>query len=141
MTFHYIELKTYCHATESLDKVKKALFFVAGREIDLEKSETEGYYGNPILILTGELTRNREMDKFFRSLPEGLIEELTDGLERRIDERCNFYFRLDKGGAFLEEYRSSRGDNTIRVRARVESYPAKRETAIKKIDKYLKEIK
>jgi len=140
VTFHYIEFKTYCHATESLEKVKEAFENTAGTEMELEISDAEGYYGNPIKILEGKISRNQEMDRFFESLPDDLIEELKEQLEKRIDERCNFFFRLDKGKALLGKPVLTRGGNSIRIRARVESYPSKKSTAVKKMREYLSEI-
>lgn len=141
VTFHYIEFKTYCHATEDKEKVRSALFNIIGQEIELEENEAEGYYGNPILIMSGKIDINTEMDDFLSRLNDDIIEELLMTLENRIDERCNFYFRLDKEKAYDEELKLSSGSNTIKVRARVESYPAKRDNAIKKMREYLQEKK
>ncbi|MFW6196254.1 MAG: RNA-binding domain-containing protein [Thermoplasmatota archaeon] len=139
MTFHYIEFKTFCHSTEDPDKVVEVMENIAQHELEIECNEAEGYYGNQILILEGQISRNREMDFFFDSLPENTIKQLLNTLERRIDERCNFYFRLDKEHAHDEELKLTDGENSVKVRARVESYPSKRETAVKKMKKYLEE--
>jgi len=141
MTFHYIEFKTYCHATEDIDKVKDILYELAGEDIEIETSEAEGYYGNPIEILETTISRNRDMDEFFKKIPEDIIQDLLDTVERRVDERCNFFFRLDKEGRLDEGLLLSDGENTVKVRARVESYPAKRSSAIDILQKYLKELK
>jgi len=141
VTFHYIEFKAYCHATESLDKVKKSVENLAGRELELEISEAEGYYGNPIKILEGKISKNREMDDFFKNLPEKVIQKLQKELGKRIDERCNFFFRIDKGEAYQGESVLTSGGNSIRIRARVESYPSKKETAVEKMEEYLSDVK
>jgi len=140
VTFHYIEFKAYCHATESLDKVKESLENLAGRELELEISDAEGYYGNPIKILEGEISKNKEMDDFFESLPEEIIQRLREELDKRIDERCNFFFRIDKGKAYQKDFVLTSGGNSIRVRARVESYPSKKETAVEKMRDYLSQL-
>ncbi|MEF8834991.1 MAG: RNA-binding domain-containing protein [Candidatus Thermoplasmatota archaeon] len=137
MTFHYIEFKTYCHATESLDKVENAVENLAGKELEIEISDAEGYYGNPIQILEGKISKNREMDEFFENLPEEVIQRLKKEVDKRIDERCNFFFRIDKGKAYEEEIVLTDGGNSIRIRARVESYPSKKETAVDKMEEYL----
>ncbi len=141
VTFHYIEFKAHCHATEDLNKVKEAVENLADSELEFEISDAEGYYGNPIRILETKINRNREMDDFFDSLPSEVIQQLLQDLKRRIDERCNFFFRIDKGKAFEEDLALITGGNSIRVRARVESYPSKRETAIEKMEEYLKEAR
>lgn len=138
VTFHYIEFKAFCHATEDPDKVISAMENAAQHELEIESDEAEGYYGNQIIILESQISRNREMDLFFDSLPQTVIQDLLDSLERRIDERCNFYFRLDKEKTYDEELVLTEGENAVKVRARVESYPSKRETAVKKMNEYLK---
>lgn len=140
MTFHYIEFKAYCQATEDPDKVIQSIVNIAGESIELEKEDAEGYYGNPIEIIEGDISRNREMDMVFRKLPETVIQTLLNSLERRMDERCNFFFRLDKQQAYEKNFVLSDGSNTIKCRARVESYPAKREKAIQRIENYLKSV-
>ncbi len=137
MTFHYIEFKTHCHATESLEKVKDAVENLVGQELEMEVAEAEGYYGNPIRILEGKIERNREMDDFFERLPKEFKAELLKDLKKRTDDRCNFFFRVDKSRAYQNELVLTEGGNSIRVRARVESYPSKKKTAIRKMEKYL----
>ncbi len=138
MTFHYIEFKAYCQATEDPDKVIQAMVNIAGENIELEKEDAEGYYGNAIEIIEGKISRNREMDQVFRKLPATLIQTLLNSLNRRMDERCNFFFRLDKQEAYQENFVLSEGSNTIKCRARVESYPAKKEKAMGHMEEYLK---
>jgi len=140
VTFHYIEFKAYCHATESIDKVIEAVENLAGRELELEISNAEGYYGNPIEILEGKISKNNEMNKFFKNLPLEVIQKLRRELDKRIDDRCNFFFRIDKGKAYEGEFVLTEGGNSIRIRARVESYPSKKETAVEKMNEYLSQL-
>lgn len=137
VTFHYIEFKAHCHATESLEKVKEAVENLVGQELEMEVSDAEGYYNNPIKILEGEISRNQEMRDFFERLPDEIKAELVKDLERRIDDRCNFFFRVDKSKAYEEELVLTDGGNSIRVRARVESYPSRKETAVEKMEEFL----
>ena len=137
VTFHYIEFQAYSHATEDLERVKKAMENLAGKELEFEISDAEGYYGNPIKILEAKMSRNQEMDDFFERLPGAFIKELREELDRRIDKRCNFFFRVDKGKAYEDEIVLTKGGNSIQVRARVESYPSRKETAVKKMREYM----
>lgn len=137
VTFHYIEFKAHCHATESLEKVKEAVGNLVGQELEMEISDAEGYYNNPIKILEGKISRNQEMRDFFEGLPDDLKAELVKELERRIDDRCNFFFRVYKSKAYEEELVLTEGGNSIRVRARVESYPSRKETAVEKMEELL----
>ncbi len=140
VTFHYVEFKSHCHATEDLDKVKESMENLADMELEFYISEAEGYYGNPINILETKIDRNRDMDEFFDSLDSKVVKGLLNDIERRIDERCNFFFRIDKGKALENVFSLTTGGNSIRVRARVESYPSKRETAIEKMNEYLRKM-
>ncbi|MFW5945527.1 MAG: RNA-binding domain-containing protein [Candidatus Natronoplasma sp.] len=141
MTFHYIEFKAFCHATESLDRVEISVENLAGRELEMDISDAEGYYGNPIKILESKISKNREMDDFFEDLPEDVIQRLQKEVEKRIDERCNFFFRIDKGKAYEGESVLTEGGNSIRIRARVESYPSKKKTAVEKMKSYLSQLR
>jgi len=140
VTFHYIEFKAYCHATESLDRVERSVENLAGRELEMEISDAEGYYGNPIKILEGKISKNREMDDFFENLPEEVIQKLQKEVDKRIDERCNFFFRVDKGKAYEGDFVLTERGNSIRIRARVESYPSKKKNAVKKMKAYLSQL-
>ncbi|MFW6064616.1 MAG: RNA-binding domain-containing protein, partial [Candidatus Natronoplasma sp.] len=62
-------------------------------------------------------------------------------VEKRIDERCNFLFRIDKGKAYEGESVLTEGGNSIRIRARVESYPSKKKTAVEKMKSYLSQLR
>lgn len=140
MTFHYIEFLTYCHATENPSKVIQAVENIAGEEIELEERESHGHYGNPILIFTGKLERKREMREVFKKFSKEDLREILRTLEKRVDEQCNFFIRVDKGRAYEEEVIPAEGDYTIRLRARIESYPAKREKALNIAEDYIGEL-
>ncbi len=137
MTFHYIKFTTYCHATEDPSKVKEALINAAGREVEIEEELVKGHYGNTITIMRCELSKSVEYKTLFDDLPKELVESLLDTVEKRIDEDCNFYFRLDKASAYLEEPRLSDGNYVIKIRAKVETYPAKRKKALNNIKQFL----
>ncbi|MFO7991081.1 MAG: RNA-binding domain-containing protein [Thermoplasmata archaeon] len=140
MTFHYIEFLTYCHATEKPSKVIEAVENISGEGIELDERESHGHYGNPILIFTGKLERNREMKEVFKRFSKDDLEEILTTLEKRVDEQCNFFVRVDKGKAYEEAIVPSTGNYTIRLRARIESYPAKREKALKIAEDYIQEL-
>ncbi|MFW5928732.1 MAG: RNA-binding domain-containing protein [Thermoplasmatota archaeon] len=140
MTFHYIEFKAFCQATEDPEKVIQAMVNIAGECIHLEKEDAEGYYGNPIEIIQGKISRNNEIDQVFLKLPPSILKTFLKTLDKRIDDRCNFYFRLDKQKAYEKEFMLADGSNTIKCRARVESYPADKKKAVNRMENYLKEI-
>ncbi len=131
MTFHYIEVETYCHATEDPGRVKEALKTLLGEEIETEEEMTRGHYGNTITIMRCKVSRNRDIKKLFMRLPEEIRDSLFKTLERRTDEDCNFFFRLDRGSVYLKKPALSDGGYVIKFRGKVEAYPAKREKALR----------
>lgn len=135
----HLELRTFCHATESEEKVRKALAFVSdGREVTVVHSE--GYHGNKILIMECVISRKADIRAFFRRLSASDLKALLDTMDNRMDEDGQFFFRLDKQKAFLEEMVLFTGDDCIHVRAKVESYPKRREKALENAKSMLQEL-
>lgn len=52
---HYILFRTQAHATEDVSRVRKALETVLPPETPITEERTEGYFGNPITILTARI--------------------------------------------------------------------------------------
>ena len=126
--FHYVDLRTFCYATEDEKRVRAALRTFLPEEPDIEREETEGHHGDRILVLSARLERADEMRAVLSTLTElddieGVLAELDD----RVAEDCSFFLTLDKQAAFRGEAR--RGDG-ITLRAKVEAYPAKKANAI-----------
>jgi RNA binding exosome subunit len=55
------------------------------------------------------------------------MDRVLDELDDRVDDNCAFFLSLDKQAAFGGRTELGEG---ITLRAKVEAYPAKRETAI-----------
>ncbi len=136
MTFHYIEVETYCHATEDPVRVKETLKNLLGDEIEIEEVNTRGHYGNTITIMRSKLSRNREIRELFERLPQEIKKSLRDSLDMRTDDDCNLYFRINKGSAYLQEPELSDGSYVLKFRGKVEAYPAKREKALKALNDF-----
>lgn len=118
----YVDVRFSAHATEDVEKVKKAVYnlFPPARveEIEFKKDVVKGHHGNPI-ILFAMRTKNEE-------LVNALVKKLASGLGRydkeKISEQCemfsdrsNLYLRLDKQAAFENEFRLRR-DDPIHIR-------------------------
>ncbi len=127
-TFKSLHARAFCHATEHLDRVKKAMLNVLG-EIELRVSKTEGHHGNPIVIVEATIAEPQGIDEFFGRIRDADIEAIAGSLERRIDDGCNLFLKLDKQEAFAGSLRLGSGDDVISVRVRVRAYPARREAA------------
>ncbi len=89
------------HATE--DKMRIIRSVISTLEIPLQEKfneiQYEGHWGNKILRLTTEIN-NKEaqtlIEKILKSLSFTEKEYLITELDKHIDEKGNFYLRLDK---------------------------------------------
>lgn len=128
LPFHYVDLRAFCYATEAESRVTDALRTLIPETAEIDRAEGEGHHGDPIVILSARVERAAEMDHVFARLRESVdFEAIRDELPDRIDENNSLYLQLDKQAAAQGEIRLGQG---ITVRAKVEAYPAKRETAI-----------
>ena len=134
-----MHFRVFCHATEDEIRVVQALKFASGAD-DITREVTEGYHGNPIIKLEVFIKEKRRSRDFFSRLDEGVIKELVGTLEKRVDDDCNLYLRLDKQEALLGILRMTTSDDAIAVRAKIESYPKKRETAMKSVTEFLESV-
>jgi RNA binding exosome subunit len=136
--FHYVDLRTFCYATEDEKRVRAALRTFLPEETDVEREETEGHHGDRILVLSARLERADEIRHVLSRLAEiedfeGLVAELDD----RIDDNCAFFLGLDKQAAYSG--RVTLGDGLM-LRGKVEAYPAERERAIETAEEALEDL-
>ena len=135
-TFASLHARTFCHATEDLERVKSALENVIGKA-EIKISKTEGHHGNPIIVLEAVIEGNEEIDEFFSRLGAKDIEVLLSSLSSRIDEGCNLFMRIDKQTAFKGHATLGDSEDVISVRVHVRSFPARCEIATDLAKEYL----
>jgi len=126
--FHYVDLRTFCYATEDEKRVETALRTYLPEECELDRQVTAGHHGDRIVVLSARLENADDV----RYVLDRLIElpdydAFLDELDERVSEDCSLYLTLDKQAAFRGEPRQGDG---ITLRAKVEAYPAKREAAV-----------
>ncbi|MBX0321465.1 RNA-binding protein [Halomicroarcula sp. F13] len=126
--FHYVDLRTFCYATEDERRVAEALRTFLPEDWELERTESEGHYGDRIVVLSARV-ENADDVRHVLSQVATLddIDDVRAELDDRVDDNCSFFLTFDKQAAFGGEVR--RGDG-ITLRAKVEAYPAKREKAV-----------
>ena len=134
-----MHFRAFCHATEDEAKVVQALKFASGAD-EVTREVTEGYHGNPIIILEVFIKEKRRSRDLFSRLDVEEIKEIIASLEKRMDEDCNLFLRLDKQEAYLGNLKMTTSDDAIAVRAKVESYPKKLETAMKSVTEFLESL-
>jgi RNA binding exosome subunit len=132
--FHYVDVRAFCYVTEDEQRVEEALGQVLPEEFELDRAESEGHYGDPILVLSARVESEAGMEAVLdglRALPDEERARLQAELDERVDDDCSFFVSLDKQAAARGEMRLGEG---ISLRAKVEAYPAKRESAIEAIE-------
>lgn len=139
MSLHYLTFRAFCQATEDEKKVISAIGFVSGSE-DLTITRSQGFHGNPILIIETMVKSKRRIDLVLRSLGLRSIRELRETLESRLDDDGNFFFRLDKQAAFDGRVAMTTHDDVIAVKGKVKAYPNNRERAREVIADYLDQL-
>ncbi len=137
MAFLRAHFRTFVQATESESKVRKAMCSILG-DYELATIETEGHFGNSILILEGVLTRSRDIRDFMACLKgTQIIEELLANMDDRMDDRCTLHFRLDKALALEGKLALATNRNVIDCSLKTGAYPANKENAMEAARKYL----
>ncbi|WP_266077614.1 RNA-binding protein [Haladaptatus caseinilyticus] len=126
--FHYIDLRTFCYATEDDQRVETALDTYLPDEFEIQRMESEGHHGDRIIVLSARVETADEMRHVLGKLRElGDIDQIRDELDQRVDDNCSFFVSLDKQSAYRDTVELGEG---ITLRAKVEAYPAKKEAAV-----------
>ncbi len=130
---HRATFRAFVASTEDEDKVRKALSLFVPPE-SISSTRVIGHYGNRQVILESVLEKNRGL-KFLEMLREQLpgndLDRLHGELGQRVDEKCHLYLRLDKQAAYENEVRLTDQAGAIQVSIHLETYPARRENAVK----------
>ena len=138
-TFHWLRIETFCYATEKEDLVSQTFRDLVGTD-EFQTDVSESEHGNQMLIMQHMVTKQKEMDEIFARLGKGLLQDLMDDLENRVDEDCVFYTRLDKQKAVCGEYRVAHHGDVISITGKVASNPARKEVAMENMSQFLKKL-
>ena len=126
--FHYIDLRTFCYATEDEKRVEEALRHFLPEEFEINRVENTGHHGDRIVVLSARVENADGMRVVLGRLAAlDSIDRVLEELDDRVDDNCSFFLRLDKQAAFNGLVRLGEG---ITLRAKVEAYPAKHEKAV-----------
>ncbi|MFC4246562.1 RNA-binding protein [Natribaculum luteum] len=136
---HYVDLRTFCYATEDEKRVEEALRTFLPEEFEIDRVETEGHYGDRILVLSARVENADDVRHVLSRLADlEDLDRLLDELDERVTENTELFLRLDKQAAFGDEVRLGDG---ITFRAKVEAYPAKKETAVENAREVLERLR
>jgi len=126
--FHYIDLRTFCYATEDDKRVEAALRAFLPEDFEIDRMENTGHHGDRIVVLSARVENADDMRYILDRLAELTeIDRILEELDERVDDNCSFFLRLDKQAAFRDEVELGDG---ITLRAKVEAYPAKHAAAV-----------
>lgn len=137
---HYIDLRAFCYVTEDESRVEDALRTFLPEEFEIDRAQSEGHYGDRILVLSARVEKAddiRTVLDALAELPDEEFDRITDELDERVNENTAFFLTLDKQAAFKGTVATGDG---ITFRAKVEAYPAKKEAAIENIEETLEEL-
>lgn len=127
---HYIDLRAFCYVTEDEKRVVEAVRTLLPEESAIDRSESEGHYGDRILVLSTRVETADEMRVVLSrlgDLPGPEREQLLAELDDRVNDDCTFFLTLDKQAAYSGTVTFGDG---ITLRAKIEAYPAKQEAAV-----------
>ena len=126
---HWIEARTYCHATEEEERVERALAF-AFREGETKRAILEGHFGNSLVRLSRRVDDASAIRAVWTKWSAtNLPSIIGKDLDARVDEEGILHFRLDKQAAFLEEIQLAGDSDAIDVRLKLMAFPAKQAQA------------
>ncbi|WP_254764106.1 RNA-binding protein [Natrinema marinum] len=140
---HYVDLRTFCYATEDEKRVEEALrtFLPDGDDepFEIERAESEGHYGDRILVLSARVENADDVRHVLSRLADlESFDDLIDELDERVTENTELFLRLDKQAAFAGDVRLGDG---ITFRGKVEAYPAKKERAVENAEEVLERLR
>jgi hypothetical protein len=128
--FHYVDLRAFCYVTEDETRVADALRRFLPEEFEIDRAESEGHYGDRILVLSARVENADDVRTVLDAVADLSVSErdrLEAELDERVDENCSLYVTFDKQAAFNGEVRLGEG---ITFRAKVEAYPASHDAAV-----------
>ena len=129
---HNIKFRAFVYEDESVDEISQAILNILP-EAEIEAEEAEGLLENKILILTGVVSKKRYTKAFFNTLLESVdLDKLNDDLERKMDEKGNWFLRFDKSDAFDEKWTILDKD-AIHLKVKIAAFPAKKQIAVEKV--------
>jgi hypothetical protein len=128
-----ITVSAVVYSTEDFNKVGKAISALFPFEFKMNARNVKGHYGNPMKYLETEISNKSEIKKFWSHFISllGNKEILKNTLEERLDEQNVLHIRIDKQKAYLGRIELAEKGDAIVLRAKIVTYPSKREIVLK----------
>ncbi len=145
---HKIAVNVFCKPEDSEQDILNKLrflfpFSLEENKIRIKRNSASGFNDGKILIFEVDLIKEKHCNEFLENLKEKLSQEQKDMLIRqinsRLDEKLNFFIRLDKNKLLNEnEFSVTDKGNCYHIKISIAAFPAKREKAITVLENYLK---
>lgn len=130
--FRYLDYRVYCHATEDIERIYSGLASIFG-EFKGDEEELSGFYGNPIIALSGHLSQRKKIVDFLERVKTILSREFLDDVEYRLDSDQIFHIRLDKQAACIGKLAlagDQPGNDIVDISIKIETFPSSYEKAL-----------
>lgn len=130
---HNIKFRVFVYENEDVEELSQAILNILP-EAEIEAEEAEGLTDDKIIILSGVVSKKRYTKAFFNTLLESTdLEKLNDDLERKIDEKGNWFLRFDKADVIDEKLTVIDSGDSIHLKIKIAAYPARKEIAVEKV--------
>jgi len=139
--FAWLELRTYCHATEDQEKVAKALGFICPRA-KLAVTRAKGYNQNPILVMIARTDSKRAIRDFWDLMRrEGLVDTVMASASKMLDDNCVLHLRLGKQEAYAERAVLTDREDVVSVQIKIARHPPQRQDPLEIVKKSIGELR
>ena len=130
---HNIKFRAFVYENESVDEISQAILNILP-EAEIEAEDAEGLLEDKIIILSGIVSKKRYTKTFFNTLLDWTdLEKLNSDLERKMDEKGNWFLRFDKQDALDEKWTILDSGDSIHLKIKIAAFPAKKEIAVEKV--------
>lgn len=130
---HNIKFRAFVYEDESVEEISQAILNILP-EAEIEAEEAEGMLEDKIIILSGVVSKKRYTKTFFNTLLEFAdLYKLNSDLERKMDEKGNWFLRFDKSDALDEKWTILDSGDSVHMKIKIAAYPARKDIAVEKV--------
>lgn len=130
---HNIKFRAFVYEDESVEEISQAILNILP-EAEIESEEAEGMLEDKIIILSGVVSKKRYTKTFFNTLLEFAdLDKLNSDLERKMDEKGNWFLRFDKSDALDEKWTILDSGDSVHMKIKIAAYPARKDIAVEKV--------
>ena len=145
--FHSINTTVFSKSEENKEEIKTGLkklfpFDLKKEKLTITEEKIKGFDEKTIIIFTILIKKQKLINEFttflFEKLNKIQKEQIIEEIETRIDDELYFYLRIDEE-TWIKKKKiliTEKG-NCYHLKFKIAAYPAKKETAIKLVKKFI----